>query len=338
MTNIIEINNLNKSFQIVVPREGVVGGIKDLVFRNHKTIEAVKNITFSVNKGELLGFIGPNGAGKSTTIKMLTGILKPTSGNISVLGVNPFKSRREFVKNIGVVFGQRTQLWWDIPVIESLKLLGKIYKVEDTDFKQRFDLLVHILNLNKILQTPVRKLSLGERIRSDLAAALLHNPKVLFLDEPTIGLDAIGKEEVRKFIREINHQYQVTVLLTTHDMNEIEELCKRIIIIDKGSLVFDGGIDKVKKIFAAKSLLHLELTKDISEDIINRTKAEMPFEITANNAKHLTVTFNPENMPLYLILNSLSQKLPISQMKIEDPSIEEIIRKIYQQGVIQSVV
>ena len=231
---LIYVHDLCKHFRSFHRREGVWGSIQNLFVRDYRTVAAVDRVSFSIDRGEMVGYIGPNGAGKSTSIKMLTGILVPTSGEIRINGFVPFRQRRHYVKTIGVVFGQRTQLWWDIAVIESFKLLRRIYDVSQRDFDARMEHFDEILGIRDYLHTPVRKLSLGERMRCDLAAALLHNPPLLFLDEPTIGLDVVAKDHVRRFLRAINREFRTTVLLTTHDLDDIEELCRRIMIIDHG--------------------------------------------------------------------------------------------------------
>src|ERR1700689_4487667 len=244
---LISVRDLCKYFRTFRRREGLWGGIQNLFFREYITVRAVEHISFTIEPGEMVGYIGPNGAGKSTTIKMLTGILVPSSGEMLSNGFVPWKQRMAYVKNIGVVFGQRTQLWWDIAVVESFKLLRAIYDVSQRDFDERMELFNQVLGIRDYLDTPVRKLSLGERMRCDLAAALLHNPPILFLDEPTIGLDVVAKDHIRKFLRAINERYQTTVLLTTHDLDDIEELCRRIMIIDRGTVLFDGALEHLKQ-------------------------------------------------------------------------------------------
>src|ERR1700726_2847091 len=245
--SLIHVHELCKHFRTFNRREGIWGSIQNLFVRDYRTVAAVDRVSFSINQGEMVGYIGPNGAGKSTTIKMLTGILVPTSGEIRINGCVPYRQRRQYVKTIGVVFGQRTQLWWDIAVIESFKLLRRIYDVSQRDFDARMERFDEILGLRDYLHTPVRKLSLGERMRCDLAAALLHNPPLLFLDEPTIGLDVVAKDHIRHFLRGINREFRTTVLLTTHDLDDIEELCRRIMIIDHGRVLFDGQLDHLKE-------------------------------------------------------------------------------------------
>src|SRR6201997_1231503 len=244
---LIFVHDLCKNFRTFRRREGVWGSIQNLFVRDYRTVAAVDRVGFAIERGEMVGYIGPNGAGKSTTIKMLTGILVPTSGEIRINGYVPCRQRRQYVKTIGVVFGQRTQLWWDIAVIESFKLLRRIYDVSQRDFDARMEHFDAILGIRDYLHTPVRKLSLGERMRCDLAAALLHNPPLLFLDEPTIGLDVVAKDHIRQFLRAINRNFQTTVLLTTHDLDDIEELCRRLMIIDHGRVLYDGPMALLKQ-------------------------------------------------------------------------------------------
>lgn len=257
---LIEARGLTKEFRIFRRREGVAGAFRDLFFREYKTLKAVDGIDFTVEKGEMVGYIGANGAGKSTTIKMLTGILVPSSGSVVVNGYVPYEEREDYTLGIGVVFGQRSQLWWDIAVIESFKLLRRIYNVSKEDFDKRLKEFDDLLEINSFLHLPVRKLSLGQRMRCDLVAALLHNPAILFLDEPTIGLDVLAKARIREFLKEINNVYKTTIILTTHDLGDIEALCSRVAIIDKGKMLFDGFVDD----------LYLKWGHDKLEDIVKR--------------------------------------------------------------------
>lgn len=257
---LIEARGLTKEFRIFRRREGVAGAFRDLFFRDYKTLKAVDGIDFTVEQGEMVGYIGANGAGKSTTIKMLTGILVPSSGSVVVNGYVPYRDRENYTLGIGVVFGQRSQLWWDIAVIESFKLLRRIYNVSKEDFDKRLKVFDDLLEINSFLHLPVRKLSLGQRMRCDLVAALLHNPAILFLDEPTIGLDVLAKARIREFLTEINKVYKTTIILTTHDLGDIEALCSRVAIIDKGKMLFDGFVED----------LYLKWGHDKLEDIVKR--------------------------------------------------------------------
>jgi len=257
----IEVEGLNKSFKVAKRSAGVGAAIKSLFNPQYSTVKALEDISFKIEESEIVGYIGPNGAGKSTTIKIISGILVPDSGKCSILGHTPWKDRVNHVKNIGVVFGQRSQLWWDVPVIDSYNLLKDIYKIPYKDFKDNLDLLTETLDLSPILSTPVRQLSLGQRMRCEIGASLLHNPKILFLDEPTIGLDAVSKIAVRNFIKTINTEKKVTVILTTHDMNDIEALAERIILIGKGKILLDGTLTELKSRFAT----HKTLTVDFAE-------------------------------------------------------------------------
>lgn len=244
--NAIEVYQLRKAFRVQQNRAGLKGAFQDLFRREYKEVVAVNDIDFVIPKGEICGYIGENGAGKSTTIKMLTGILVPTSGDLLVNGKVPYKEREKFVREVGVVFGQRSQLWWDLGVIESFNLLQKVYRVSPADYKKRLDELVQRLDLADILNRPVRKLSLGQRMRCELAASLIHNPSILFLDEPTIGLDILVKSEIREFLKELNQRYETTILLTTHDLQDIEALCSRVIMLDDGNIIYDGGLQQLK--------------------------------------------------------------------------------------------
>ncbi|WCL48830.1 ABC transporter ATP-binding protein [Leptospira sp. GIMC2001] len=249
----IEMNSVTKTFRVRERESGVAASIKSLFFPKYRSFQAVDNISLKISEGELVGYIGQNGAGKSTTIKLLTGILTPDSGSIKIAGLDPSRDRKKNAYQIGVIFGQRTQLWWDLPVEESFLLIKSIYKISNRDYKNNLDHFIEILGMDDILKTPARKLSLGQRMKADLAASLLHNPKVLFLDEPTIGLDLLVKEKVRQFIREINEKNKVTILLTTHDVGDLEALAKRIILVDRGSVRYDGDQDKFYSILNSEN-------------------------------------------------------------------------------------
>lgn len=267
----IEVNHISKEFVSPKKYPGLKGAIKGLFSKEKVIKKAVDDISFQIKDGEIVGYIGSNGAGKSTTIKMMTGILTPTKGNCIINGVDPNRKRKENAQNIGVVFGQRTQLWWDLPLSESFTILKEIYNVSDEDYKKQMAFLNEVLELSEFFDRPVRNLSLGQRMRADLGAALLHNPKVLYLDEPTIGLDVLVKDNIRKAIKEINEKYQTTVILTTHDIGDIEELCNRIIIIDEGKKIYDGGIEELK---ASYDRDLTEIVKEIYQHGMNKGEVE----------------------------------------------------------------
>jgi ABC-2 type transport system ATP-binding protein len=269
-TNVITVSGISKSFKVAQRSSGLKSSVKALFRREYREVVALNDISFTIEPGEIVGYIGPNGAGKSTTIKVMSGILVPDQGSCTIMGYTPWLDRVKYVKHIGVVFGQRSQLWWDVPVIDSFELLRDIYDVPSTEYRKTLDLLVETLDLSNIIHTPVRQLSLGQRMRCEIAASLLHNPSILFLDEPTIGLDAISKIAVRQFITTINKEKGVTIILTTHDMNDIEALAGRIILIGKGNLLYDGNLDTLRSRFAPpKSIVLDQLTNTQPiEDII----------------------------------------------------------------------
>lgn len=330
--SILRVNELTKDYRVAETKEGVLGSIEGLFRRRYRTVRAVDSINFSLERGELVGYIGSNGAGKSTSIKMLTGILKPTSGEMEVLGFHPFRDRQRYTHHIGVVFGQRTQLWWDIAVIESFRLLGKIYSVPAEEHQRRVDRLSDILNLGELLRTPVRKLSLGQRMRCDLAASLLHNPSVLFLDEPTIGLDAVAKDSIRSFLRQINAEFGTTIILTTHDLKEIEQLCKRIIILDKGRVLYDGALAPVKTMPGLHRRVTIDFRGPQSEEQLQR---DLPFtlQLEPESPRRISLSFDPGEIPAVDILQHFFQKYEIADLTVSEPSIEEVVMKIYREGM-----
>jgi ABC-2 type transport system ATP-binding protein len=326
--SIIHVHSLCKHFRTFHRREGVWGSIQNLFVRDYKTVAAVDNVSFHVHRGEMVGYIGPNGAGKSTSIKMLTGILVPSSGDIRVNGFVPCRQRRQYVKTIGVVFGQRTQLWWDIAVIESFKLLRRIYDVPQRDFEARMERFNEILSIRDYLHTPVRKLSLGERMRCDLAAALLHNPPLLFLDEPTIGLDVVAKDHIRQFLRAINREFSTTVLLTTHDLDDIEELCRRIMIIDHGRVLYDGPLADLKQ--------RLLRTKQIKFVLKDRAQAaginvfcRDGLEVEQVDELTYRIRFDRLKVATADLIRQILSTVEVRDLLIEDEPIEEIVKRIY---------
>ena len=332
----IYVENLRKEFKKTIKEPGVLGSFKSLFHPKTEKIVAVNDISFNVPEGEILGFIGPNGAGKSTVIKMLTGILTPTSGKCTINGRNPNENRKSYVKEIGVVFGQRTQLWWDLPLRETYAVLKEIYEVPDDKYHKRMAFLNEILDLEKFITSPVRTLSLGQRMRADIAASLLHSPKVLFLDEPTIGLDVVVKDNIRNAVNYINKQEKTTVILTTHDLADIELLAKRIVMIDKGSNVFDGTISELKSKYGQIRELHFDTDTENVKDILSY-KEHFDFndeDITVETeGSSVKVRFNSEAVPVSDILSYTLGKINIKDISVKDADIEEIIRRLYKQGV-----
>ena len=331
MPPIVEVRDLSKEFRSFRRREGVWGAVQNLFVRDYITVHAVDHISFAIEPGEMVGCIGANGAGKSTTIKMLTGILVPSSGQVVANGFVPYRDRRRYTKHIGVVFGQRTQLWWDIAVIESFKLLKEIYEVPEADYRRRMDTFADILGVKDYLHTPVRKLSLGERMRCDLAASLLHNPPLLFLDEPTIGLDVVAKDHIREFLKEVNRTGRTTVLLTTHDLSDIEELCKRIIIIDRGKLLFDGPLAEMKQRLAKFNQIKF-LLKDRAQ--VAKLAEIATDGISCERVDELTyfMRFDRNQHSSAEVIRNLVNSLEVRDIIVEEEPIEDIVKRIYLSG------
>jgi ABC-2 type transport system ATP-binding protein len=319
----IVVENLLKKFYVAERQPGVWGAMAGIVRRRHRTVTALNGISFSMDEGDLLGYIGPNGAGKSTTVKILSGILVPEAGKVEVLGYTPWKQRIETVQHIGVVFGQRTQLWWDLPVIESFDLLSDIYRVPRETYRKNLGELVELLGLSVLLDTPVRQLSLGQRMRCDLAASLLHSPKILYLDEPTIGLDATSKLAVRDFIRKLNRESNVTIILTTHDMDDIEALCSRVLVINEGSILTDGTLDDLRAMVTTERRLTVVLGNEDGD--ISDPEAE----VIDREGRRVTLKFDPERTPAAELISRIASKYEIRDLFVENPPIEEIIARIY---------
>ncbi len=333
MRGAIHVQDLVKEFRTFERREGLWGAIQNLVVREYKTVRAVDGITLEIHPGEMVGYIGPNGAGKSTTIKMLTGILTPTSGTLRANGFVPLDERARYTRTIGAVFGQRTQLWWDIAVVESFRLLKKIYGVSEADYAARMKQFDEVLEIGRYLHTPVRKLSLGERMRCDMAAALLHNPPLLFLDEPTIGLDIVAKENIRAFLKHVNRDFGTTVLLTTHDLSDIEELCPRLMIIDKGRLLFDGGLADLKRQLWREATIKFDL-KD-REQAERFERIEIP-GVRREKLDGLTyrLSFDHAEHSAAEIIRQVVTAAVVLDIVIEEQSIEEVVRTIYLGGLV----
>lgn len=327
----IEVHALRKTFQIQQSRGGLKGALQDLFARQYHEVTAVNDIDFSIPQGEICGYIGENGAGKSTTIKMLTGILVPTSGQIRVNGYVPYEEREKFVQGIGVVFGQRSQLWWDIGVIESFQLLRKVYRVSEQDFRKRLDELVERLELQELLSRPVRKLSLGQRMRCELVAALLHNPSIIFLDEPTIGLDIVVKSEIREFLKELNRTQGTTILLTTHDLQDIEALCSRVIMLDAGSIIYDGGLDELKSRWGRGREVRFQFGENVQNDQLQQWTAGLP--VTWTQESELVATaLVPAELTVSELFSRVLAVTQVTDVQISETSTDEIVRQIYSSG------
>ena len=314
MEDAIIMKNVVKEFKVLKRHEGLKGSFRDLFSRDYNTVKAVDNISINIKTGEIVGYLGPNGAGKSTTIKMMTGVLEPTSGEILVNGVVPYKNRTRNAENIGVVFGQRSQLWWSLPLIESFKLLKEIYMIPTADYKRMLELYCELADIESLLHKPVRQMSLGQRTLSDILAAFLHNPKIVFLDEPTIGLDVAMKAKIRNLIKGLNQEKNTTVILTTHDMGDVDALCQRIVIIDHGSMIYDNDIEHLKHYFGSYRTLRLNLADSgWKEIVVDESKTDV-----------------------MSVISEYQNKGGIKDIKLEDISTEEVIKKIYEQAAARS--
>ncbi|WP_336790079.1 ABC transporter ATP-binding protein [Paenibacillus sp. MMO-177] len=326
----IDVKDLRKQFKVQKNREGLSGALKDLFKREYNEVTAVKDISFQIPQGEICGYIGENGAGKSTTIKMLTGILVPTSGQLKVNGYVPYKEREKFVGGIGVVFGQRSQLWWDIGVIESFQLLRKVYRVSEQDFRKRLDNLVERLDLGDLLNRPVRKLSLGQRMRCELVASLLHNPSILFLDEPTIGLDIVVKTEIREFLKDLNREEGTTILLTTHDLQDIEALCSRVIMLDDGRIIYDGGLEELKNRWSKGREIQFQFGTPTSLAKLQLLTAGLDVTWTMNEQG--ASMWLPHTINVSDALGVVVGGADIRDIKILETNTDDIVREIYRSG------
>jgi ABC-2 type transport system ATP-binding protein len=325
---VIQVENLSKHFTVRNPQKGNLALFKNFVSRDSKILKAVDDVSFSINRGEIVGYLGPNGAGKSTTIKMLTGLLVPTSGHLEVNGFVPWKSRQAYVSRIGAVFGQRSTLWWDLPVIESLELLQFIYKIPSATFKQNLEHFTQILGLDEFINSPARSLSLGQRMRADLCAALLHNPDLLFLDEPTIGLDVVAKERIREFILHINATRETTVVLTTHDLADVQKLCKRAMIIDHGKLLFDGTLETLQTRFGGMRQLVVDFAESYAALEIDGAN------LVSRDGNRAVYAFSREVLSASELIRRLSERYSIQDISVLEPDIEVTIRLIYEQNLL----
>lgn len=319
----ILVDGLSKRFRVAVRDPGIAGALRGLMRRRMREVTALDRISFSLEQGELLGFIGPNGAGKSTTIKILSGIMLPSDGACTVDGIVPWRERLRHVARIGVVFGQRTQLWWDLPVVESFDLLRDIYRVPEAQFARTKDQLVALLKIAPLLDVPVRQLSLGQRIRCEIAVALLHAPSILFLDEPTIGLDAVSKLALRDFVKTLNREQGVTVILTTHDMHDIEALAERVIVIGHGRILRDSSFDAMRADFQGERRLIVEFAEDAGEPDLAGARR------VSHEGRVVEYAFDPRSVPSHELINRITAAHAVADIRIEDPKIEEVIARFY---------
>ncbi len=340
-TAMIEAEGLSKTFRVARRRPGIAGGLRSVVDPEVRAVRAVADLALRVERGEMIGLIGPNGAGKSTTIKMLTGILTPSGGHMHVAGLDPQRQRRELAARIGVVFGQRSQLWWDLPLLDSLRLLRHLYRVPAARHEANLARLRSLLELDEFLDTPVRQLSLGQRMRGDLAAALLHDPELVYLDEPTIGLDVVAKARIRQFLRRINAERGVTVVLTTHDMDDIEALCPRMVIVDHGRKLYDGAVAGIRERFATERTLiavldeaeAAALPKDASGQLV---LGELPAGVQQVEAEapRVALRFGRDALPAHELVAWLGARHRLRDVTFAEPQIEDVIRRVYEEGLL----
>lgn len=333
---IISAEHLVKEFRRPKQLKGPFGGIRTFFTHQYDVTHAVNGVSFTIDEGELVGYLGSNGAGKSTTIKMLSGILVPSSGSATVAGLTPWDNREQNALNIGVVFGQRTQLWWDLPLLDSLKIIGRLYGMDDDRYRRNLTQLTDVLDLGPFLHTPVRQLSLGQRMRGDLAAAMLYEPKILFLDEPTVGLDVVAKERTRQFIEQINRVTGTTIMLTTHDLADVERLCERIIFIDQGAVLYDGPVDRLKHQYAPWRMLEVTL---VAEDQGLRMKpVELDVygaEVVENHNARLSIRFDPAKVAVTDLISTLLIDHPVTDISIVEPNLEGVVREIVEAGEVK---
>lgn len=333
----IDVVSLSKQYKISKRSSGMGAALKQFISPSFETITAINKLNFHIDSGEIVGYMGPNGAGKSTTIKVMSGILTPSEGQCLIDGRIPWKDRKNHVANIGVVFGQRSQLWWDTPVMDSFNLLKSIYRVPDLQFQKSISTLVETLDLKELLSVPVRQLSLGQRMRCELAASLIHEPKILFLDEPTIGLDAVSKLAIRKFIKQINDERKVTVILTTHDTADIEALCKRVMLIGRGEILYDGDFQKLKDEHAPERLLSikinskLELDSNHSSQIQNKILTSLSERWFLSGENTLSCSFKPTQIPVKNLIEEVSALYDIVDLQVESIPVDEMVARLYKE-------
>ena len=334
MAPVIRVENVVKEFRRTRRQVGPFGGVRTLFTRQYDVTRAVDGVSFAVDAGELVGYIGPNGAGKSTTIKMMTGILVPTSGEVEVGGIVPWRDREHNALQIGVVFGQRTQLWWDLPLVESFKLIGKLYRIPESRYRRNLEKFIDILDMGEFLDRPVRQLSLGQRMRGDLAASMLYEPKILYLDEPTIGLDVVAKESMRTFIEEMNRDSGTTIVLTTHDLADVERLCRRIILVDHGRVLYDGEVERLKDQYAPHRILVVQLAADPGTGRVPVVSAtDVPGgEISEQHDGMARIKFEAST-PVQELIAAVNARYPVADLSIVEPDLEAVVRQIYGERV-----
>lgn len=322
MDKIIQVKNLKKYYQVYQKQPGITGAIYSFFNRQYQDVKAVDGVSFEIEEGELVGFIGPNGAGKTTTLKVLSGLLYPTSGEVKVLGFEPFKRQKKFQMNISLIMGQKNQLWWDLPPIDSFILNKEIYEIDEEKFNNNLKKLSEMLQVEDILTTPVRKLSLGQRMKCELIAALLHSPKVLFLDEPTIGLDVVAQQNMRDFIKEYNKEFKATIILTSHYMGDVKELCQRVIIINEGKIIYDGSLEKIISQFAPYKVIKIDFAKEVKKNVLEKFGRVINFSNT-----HIEIEVEKKGVAGRT--GKILSELDVEDLTVEDPPIEAVIRRIF---------
>lgn len=327
---LIAARGLSKTYSVAVHRGGIAAALGSLVRRRYRTVEALRDVSFQVERGELVGYLGPNGAGKSTTVKILAGVLVPSSGSVTVGGRVPWRERSRYTRDIGVVFGQRTSLWWDLPAVESFELIRHMYRIPHARFRENVATLKRLLDLGTIMATPVRSLSLGQRMRADLAAAFLHDPAVVFLDEPTIGLDVVAKERIREFVLEMNRERGVTVVLTTHDLGDVERLCKRVLMIDRGRLLFDGPLAELQSRFGGERELIVDLAEDVDAVVVPGAA------VVDRHERRVTLRFARDAVSASELIGRVAARYRVADLTVREPSVEATVRRIYEERLLDA--
>ncbi|MDD6491964.1 MAG: ATP-binding cassette domain-containing protein [Firmicutes bacterium] len=348
MEQIIKMENVSKEFKILKRREGIKGSIRDLFSRDYQILKAVNDVTVDIMPGEMVGYLGPNGAGKSTTIKMMTGVLEPTKGQIFVNGRVPYENRTRNAQDIGVVFGQRSQLWWALPVIESFRILKEIYQISDREFNDNLEYYDALVGASELYHKPVRQMSLGQRTLCDILAAFLHNPGIVFMDEPTIGLDVSMKSKIRELVGALNKEKGTTIILTTHDMGDVDALCRRIIIIDKGRMIYDNDIEHLRGFFGAYRTIRIqfdrhaqklddEVLKHQADEVEEWLRIKFPHAqsiAVSTEEQWIQILINEDEIHMMEAVNCIQEHRQIADMNLQEISTESVIRKIYEGGIV----